>query len=955
MKKILGFLLLLNLIFITLACDYENPVVVFGDERLEQVVRDILDNQEEDIYARDVRSITVLEAVGKNIVSLQGLEYFTELEQLNLEDNFIEDLSPLSSIQTLEWLNLRNNEITNLETIKFDQIIDLPLIYLSLRHNVIRDEFDNQTRISDISLLANFTELEVLDLRDNHIHDMTPIESLLKLTYLDISQNPIDDHSLLSLENLTELRELNIRETGVTNLDVLSGLTKLTYLNIHSNTLIDSISFISQLTQLEELIAQNIPIGDQINLLSNLTNLKRINLQNTGITSLTVLKDLMEAGALQDIPMDGVVAEVNIGANLLTEEDYRLLEPYWQNIGIRVPSILPIGDTETPYINEIMASNGDSILDSFGNNEDWIEIYNPGTEGLDISGYYLSDELSDVLKWSFPENTIIPAKGFIIVFASGKDIVLTNEIHTNFSLNRDGEPIFLTHKDGETQLDYLPSVVMPRNYSYGRSQDGENQWVYFDLYNLSPGLSNNDSEPYDTSDSTIPNDFSFNIESFDRFFNDEEAKNIVIKISEEEWNTYDEVMVNYSEIFNGELRTDYYAKADFIYEDQYGQVLIGNVGFRTKGNMSRVRIQNDDGSLNMSNFKISFHESFNEPENDFFSQRTVFEVEELDMKWNRNYDPTYSTEKYSLDLMRNFGVHAAHATLANVYIEIGDERYYYGVYTIFEPIDELFLNRRFEEEKATGDLFKSLWQQYGPASLLDNYPYRAIGIKDVSMNYRPAYDLKTNKDTFDRTHLETFISQINDLNGDDFDQYISTHFDVDQFLRYMAVGVLLGNPDDYRAMGNNYYLYQESMTGIWSIIPYDYDHGLGQGWEGSPVFSNYTIENDIYEWGNLNAYLQGTNEPNPLSDKILKIERYQLQYEAYLKELINPENQYFSYEVFYELYLNHQALYEENIDQALIVIPFGLRNAQWYFEEKIASIESQIAYYENNPEERPSW
>ena len=92
MKKILGFLLLLNLIFITLACDYENPVVVFGDERLEQVVRDILDNQEEDIYARDVRNITVLEAVGKNIVSLQGLEYFTELEQLNLEDNFIEDL-----------------------------------------------------------------------------------------------------------------------------------------------------------------------------------------------------------------------------------------------------------------------------------------------------------------------------------------------------------------------------------------------------------------------------------------------------------------------------------------------------------------------------------------------------------------------------------------------------------------------------------------------------------------------------------------------------------------------------------------------------------------------------------------------------------------------------------------------------------------------------------------------
>lgn len=949
MKKIIGFIFLINLIILTIACGFENPEVIFTDINLEMAVREVIAKEEGTIYASSVRRVESLELFGRGIESLEGLEHFSGLKKIDLEDNFVKDVSPLAGLTKLEWLSLRNNEITNLSNIKFETLKDLPLTYLSLRHNVVRDSEENQTRISDISLLSNFTDLETLDLRDNQIADISPIKDLTKLTYLDISQNPLSDTELSDLIALVDLTYLNLRQTDATNLEVLRNLTKLTYLNIHSNTNLVSLDFLEDLTNLEELVLQNVFVGDNIDVLASLTKLSRINLQNTGITDLSVIAALMADGALQDKPLLGIEADVNISSNPLEIEDYQMLAEYWPNIKVRMPMILPSTNPTTPFINEFMSSNGDSITDYYGNNEDWIEIYNPQNTVMNIGGYYLSDDFSDITKWSFPIGTTIPAKGYLVVFASGLNRVVNGEIHTSFSISRDGEELVLTGKDGVTVLDYVQATIVPRNFSYGRNEDGREQWVFYDLINTTPNASNDEATPYVED---LPVEFEYNIEEFSRLFNDAISKNITIQISESEWVLYDLVMLDYYQQF-GDYRTDYYAMADFLYEDEEGQVLVEKVGFRTRGNMSRVRIQNDDGSLNMSNFKISFHETFDMEEYSANKLRRVFNLEELDMKWNRNYDETYLTEKFSLDLMQDFGVHAATTTLANVYIEIDSTRYYYGVYTIYEPIDEEFLEKRFSREESNGNLYKSLWQQFGPASLRNDYPSQAIGIKDESINYRPTYDLKTNKSIADHSGLKSFISNVSGLTGTNFDEYITANFDVDRFLKYLAVGVLLGNPDDYRAMGNNYYLYINPVSGKWTIIPYDYDHGMGQGWDGSPVFYNWTIDHDIYTWGNLNAALQGKSYANPLSDKILKIERYQLQYEAYLKELINPNNNYFNYEAFKTLYDQQKNLYDEDLNNALMNMNFGERNIQWYITEKTTKVNQQIANYEANPNARP--
>jgi spore coat protein H len=440
-----------------------------------------------------------------------------------------------------------------------------------------------------------------------------------------------------------------------------------------------------------------------------------------------------------------------------------------------------------------------------------------------------------------------------------------------------------------------------------------------------------------------------NVESFERLFDDTVQKSITIKISQGEWNYLDSVMIDYYNLF-GNYRTDYYAKADLVYEDPSGLINVKNIGFRTRGNLSRVRIQEDDGTLNLSNFKISFHQDFDLKEFASLKDRTVFGLEELDMKVNRNNDGTYLSEKFSLDLFSAFNVYAAKTTLANLYIEIGGTSHYYGVYTLFEPIDEQFLKRRLDDGMTDGNLYKSLWQSYGPAALQTGYDNLAMGIKDESMNYRPAYDLKTNKKVPDHTELIDFIFNINNLNGEDFQEYIEANFEVDMMLRLLAIGVLLGNPDDYRAMGNNYYFYQNSLSGKWVMIPYDYDHGLGQGWDGAPVFTNWTVGYDIYEWGNLNEVFTGQiGFSHPLSDKLLSIESYQILYESYLDELIDPESDLFDYEVFYQKYLEQRNLYDEVLVNAMMHLPFDLRNSEAYFTDKITDIQAQLLYYQTFP------
>jgi len=73
-------------------------------------------------------------------------------------------------------------------------------------------------------------------------------------------------------------------------------------------------------------------------------------------------------------------------------------------------------------ISEFLASNsGASLVDQDGDSSDWIEIHNNGSAAVSLAGYSLTDDATDLDQWTFP-NISIPANGYLVVFASQKNL-----------------------------------------------------------------------------------------------------------------------------------------------------------------------------------------------------------------------------------------------------------------------------------------------------------------------------------------------------------------------------------------------------------------------------------------------------------------------------------------------------------------------------------------------------
>jgi len=102
------------------------------------------------------------------------------------------------------------------------------------------------------------------------------------------------------------------------------------------------------------------------------------------------------------------------------------------------------------YISEFMASNDHTMVDEDGTYSDWVELHNPGRRSVNLEGWYLTDDESDLTKWRFPSVTL--GRGnYLIVFASDKNRSHAgSELHTNFRLSAGGEYLALVRPDGTT-------------------------------------------------------------------------------------------------------------------------------------------------------------------------------------------------------------------------------------------------------------------------------------------------------------------------------------------------------------------------------------------------------------------------------------------------------------------------------------------------------------------------
>lgn len=135
-------------------------------------------------------------------------------------------------------------------------------------------------------------------------------------------------------------------------------------------------------------------------------------------------------------------------------------------------------------INEFSTANY-SDWNLSGENEDWVEFYNPGGAAFNVGGYWLSDDSTNPQKWQFPGTATVPAGGFLIVLLSGTgdyDPNFLGYLNTSFKVTQTaGEQIVFSNASGTILETYDFTTLEPlqANHSYGRATNGGPDWRIF--------------------------------------------------------------------------------------------------------------------------------------------------------------------------------------------------------------------------------------------------------------------------------------------------------------------------------------------------------------------------------------------------------------------------------------------------------------------------------------------
>ncbi len=147
------------------------------------------------------------------------------------------------------------------------------------------------------------------------------------------------------------------------------------------------------------------------------------------------------------------------------------------------------------WINEMLPENTTTNTDNFGEHDPFIELYNGGTNTLDLSTCFLADNYTNLTQWNFPAGTTVAPGGFLVVWADGQPAQSApGVLHTSFRLTPGSGTVSMTCLLGAPAqpvvLDYLDYSLIRPGHSFGSLPEGQGT-QRSGFYYVTPGTSNN--------------------------------------------------------------------------------------------------------------------------------------------------------------------------------------------------------------------------------------------------------------------------------------------------------------------------------------------------------------------------------------------------------------------------------------------------------------------------------
>jgi spore coat protein CotH len=228
---------------------------------------------------------------------------------------------------------------------------------------------------------------------------------------------------------------------------------------------------------------------------------------------------------------------------------------------------------------------------------------------------------------------------------------------------------------------------------------------------------------------------------------------------------------------------------------------------------------------------------------------------------NAVMDPSKSREALAYSIYRAAGVPAPRTAFAEVTLTVPGkyDKEYVGIYTLIEGVDKTFLKLNFKNN--AGLLMK---------------PERIPGLVYLGEDwarYKNTYLPKREATKEEIRRVIDFTKLVNAAPDAKFNQEIASYFDVEAFLKFMAVTAIVANFDSFHG-GHNYCLYLHPETNKFHFIPWDLDLALG----GFPMLGT-PEQMDL----SLTKPYAGQSK---LADRLMANKEYAEQYQQILKEVV---------------------------------------------------------------------
>ena len=240
---------------------------------------DISNNFIEDISGiSNMKNLTILDLSNNNIESIEALKNLTKITNLNISDNEIvsEDLGEIENLKSLEVFYAENCNLYDISKITSKKLKDINL---------------SNNYIDEISSLNNNKDLISINLSNNNIKDISSLSASSNLKNLNVGENIVNNNGASVVKNFNKLENLNISNGSITSIDTLKNLTMLKGINLDGNKILD-LSPLNNKQKLEVLSLSDCNINNnQLKSINSLNNLKEIDISNNNITSIESLNN----------------------------------------------------------------------------------------------------------------------------------------------------------------------------------------------------------------------------------------------------------------------------------------------------------------------------------------------------------------------------------------------------------------------------------------------------------------------------------------------------------------------------------------------------------------------------------------------------------------------------------------------------------------------------------------